>query len=259
MDEFQGEFNSEGIISNDKFNLSKYQKYLIIGAVTGGFVLLLIIIIILIASSSGGKPSKKVIGKIYALYDIFDTTTETIILGDNFNNQENLGIIINNKKVKFSKKYKFQDKRHSNVTYEIYDSINLDNMFQDVQALLNITMISEKNAEISSMKSTFENCQNLVHIYIYGFNTLKVKSMTKLFSNTNIQFIQGLNTDNVEDFSYMFASIQSDILEFESMKTSKATNMSHMFDNSNINLFDFSNLNTSNVLDMSKDVNHYIH
>jgi hypothetical protein len=54
-------------------------------------------------------------------------------------------------------------------------------MFKDVPDLLSVEMKSEQNCEITSMISTFENCENLNSFKITGFNGEKIKSMKKLF------------------------------------------------------------------------------
>ena len=62
------------------------------------------------------------------------------------------------------------------------------------------------------MKSTFENCENLESFVFSGFDTSKVKSMKNLFYGTKLQSINlvELHTENVEDFSYMFSSVETD-------------------------------------------------
>ena len=65
------------------------------------------------------------------------------------------------------------------------------------------------------MKSTFENCQNLEHFNINGFNTDEVKSMHKLFYKTSLYEINlnNLISKNVVDISYMLA--ESNINEID--------------------------------------------
>ena len=236
MDEFQGELNSEGIIAEDKFlTPDSKKKFLLIAAVTGGLILLLIIIIILITSSKGSTTNKKY-GEIICQYDISDTNSYVQILGDKFNNLNKLGIFIDKNQTKSSRTALFKKTGINEVIFEIYSqSINLDYMFQDIPELIYVNLTSNNNIKIDSMISTFENCGNLNNFYIKGFNLDNVKSMKNLFSNSKISDFTGLSTKNVEDFSYMFASIDASYIELDNIDTSNAKNMSHMFENTNVN------------------------
>ena len=75
-------------------------------------------------------------------------------------------------------------------------------------------IISNKDLEIYSMISAFENCENLEKIESKGVLTNNVKSLNKLFYNTKINDFNfteiNINTNNVEDMSYMFGSIKSE-------------------------------------------------
>jgi surface protein len=242
--------------------LPKWKKYLIIGSVISVFFIIFLIIIILIATSgkSGDdnksdeeEVKKTKIGQFMCTYDISNKQMALKILGDNFKNEGNIGIKIGDKEIKFSKEYKFDEKDDGKIEFEIYSPINMDYMFKDVSALISITMLSNNDAKVTSMISTFENCENLNDFSMSGFNTKEVKSMKNLFYKSNIPIINivGLNTESVEDFSYMFASVNSDRIELVNFNTKNAKNMSHMFDYSNVGEIDFSNIDTSNVEDMS--------
>ncbi len=137
--------------------MPKWKKYSIIAGVTASFVILLIIIIILIASSSGSTKERKAIGQIKCIYEIYNLNLATKILGDNFENQENIGIKINSKKIQFSREYKFKEDEEKEVEFEIYGPINMDYMFKNVSALTSVLMYSTSEAKIKSMTSTFEN------------------------------------------------------------------------------------------------------
>jgi flagellar biosynthesis/type III secretory pathway M-ring protein FliF/YscJ len=100
--------------------MPKWQKYLIIGSVTAVFAILLIVIIILIANSGGNNTDKDkgkddegiertVLGKIVCKYEISNTQEPTKILGDQFKNEGNIGVIIAEKKVKYTKEHKFDE------------------------------------------------------------------------------------------------------------------------------------------------------
>jgi len=46
----------------------------------------------------------------------------------------------------------------------------MDYTFRNVEDIISIEMISEKSGKITSMKSSFENCNNLEKIKINGFD-----------------------------------------------------------------------------------------
>ena len=65
----------------------------------------------------------------------------------------------------------------------------MDFMYQNILGLKSINMTSDKEAKITSMKSTFENCENIEKITISGFNTLEIESMSKIFLELIYQFL----------------------------------------------------------------------
>ncbi len=90
----------------------------------------------------------------------------------------------------FSKEYKFESQGIHNVQFLLYsNNINMDNMFKDVSLITSVEMTTNKNIKITSMISTFENCENLNDFSIQGFNTEEIKSLSKLFYNSNILLI----------------------------------------------------------------------
>ena len=65
--------------------------------------------------------------------------------------------------------------------------LNMDNMFKDVSSLISVEIKSFNNTEITSMISTFENCENLIEFSISGFSTKNLKSLKKLFYNPQLR------------------------------------------------------------------------
>lgn len=94
-------------------------------------------------------------------------------------------------------------------------------------------MSTTRKAKIVSMKSAFEDCENLENITIEGFDTSQVTSMKNtFFNNSNLNLISlddNFNTDNVEDMSYMFANSRSTELNLKNFNTKNVKNMSNMF------------------------------
>ena len=125
------EINLKDIISDSsqtfEKEMPKWKKYLLIGGVITAFLIILIIIIILIATSGNNKEKEKnIIGEIICKYEILDTESSTIILGKDFNYEGNFDILIENKKIDFTKEYKFEKTGVIEVKFNIYSSINMD-------------------------------------------------------------------------------------------------------------------------------------
>ena len=127
----------------------------------------------------------------------------------------------------------------------------MDYMFKDVYNLKSVEIISNKNLEILSMISSFENCENLEKVKNKGFNTNNIKSMKKLFYNSKINEFDldldelNITTNNVEDMPYMFARIKSEKLNLVNLNTENVITMKEMFSScsSLINL-NITNFNT---------------
>ena len=68
--------------------------------------------------------------------------------------------------------------------------------------------------------------------------------MNGLFYATNLSIsdIEGLETNNVKDMSFIFSKTQEEVFNFSKFTTNKKTNMSYMF---------ILNLDTNNVQDMT--------
>ena len=187
--------------------------------------------------------------QINCIYNIQNVNEDSIILGNEFNKNSDFDIFINNQKIKFSKEFKFFNMGINKVRFDIYEDLEMDFMFKDIQELISIEMTSQKNCKINSMISSFENALYLEKIEIKGFNTSNVKSMKKLFYSTSISEIDisELNTENVEDMSYMFAYTDIERINLTNFNTGNVENMSNMFHQCNsLYHIDISNFNTQN-------------
>ena len=213
----------------DKLDKKKVAKIAIISFSV--ISLLIIIIVIAISLAKDKKNKKPSIGEIICEYNIQDTKKETMILSKDYIKTTSFDIVINNKAIKYNKGYKFDKIGTNIIVYKIQQNINMDYMFKDIQTLISINITSTKNAKITSMISTFENCENLNIFNINGFNTSEVKSMHKLFYKTSIQNINlnNFNIENVNDMSYMFASSSINDIDFSNININSVTNMSHIF------------------------------
>ena len=70
-------------------------------------------------------------------------------------------MIIDEKKVKYAKSYKFESVGIHKIQFKFYANLNMDNMFKNIKDLNKIEIAAMKYFKILSMISTFENCTNL--------------------------------------------------------------------------------------------------
>jgi len=118
-------------------------------------------------------------------------------------------MFIGKEMVDFQKEHIFNESGIYEVKFKLYSKFNMDYMFKDVSALTSVIMISNNDAHITSMISTFENCKNLYDLTINGFNTDELISMKRFLFNTNpLILLKLFSTKNVEDMSYMFSEMK---------------------------------------------------
>ena len=155
--------------------LSKQTKnYIIIGSIAFIVVIALVIIIVAVSSSSksSGNASMKNNTVLFCYYDVDTTQREIPILNEDFQKKTKMNIFINQQLVPFSKQHKFDKLGEQIVVFDILDDLNMDYMFKDIQSLTSVEMYTKKNVKLLSMKSAFENCQNLEKVNISGLNHL---------------------------------------------------------------------------------------
>ena len=200
-----------------KFSISSIPIWKRILAFLIIFIIWIVVIIIIIVYVYKNESEEKLekYGEINCIFDIQNTSIVYPLLGAEFN-KKNVEIIVNNSKIN-PDNYKFQKTGEMYVQYNLLGKeFSMDYMFKDIQNLLRVEMISDKNMSITSMISSFENCENLRYFKIEGFLTNSIKSMKKLFYNSHINEINmtDFDTKNVEDMSYMFANADFDTYNF---------------------------------------------
>ena len=151
----------------------KAKRMKLIAGFSIGLGLFIIITVIIIIASVSGKSDgeteddfpKDKIGEINLKYDVQTITENTILFGGEFQKgSSDFDVYIDGKQIKYSRYYKFSSLGEHDVHLVLYKNLNMDYMFKDTQDLLSIEMISDNKCKITSMVSTFENCQNL-HFY----------------------------------------------------------------------------------------------
>ena len=157
------------------------KKILIIVSILIIAITLISVILILLLKDNNDENKIKEIGEINCIFEIDDISEETSILSETFEKTSNFDIIINNKAVEYTKKYKFEKTGLANIQFVLYEDISLDNMFKGINQISSIIMTSTKNAKIKSMESTFESCSNLKNFTMTGFNLDELKSTKKCF------------------------------------------------------------------------------
>ena len=200
-------------------------------------------------------------GEINCIYSINNTKINTSLLSKEFENINNsiINIYINNNKIKFKKEYQFSLIGNYDIKYELNSEVILDKMFKGINSLISVVSIkvyTNSSIKILSMKSVFENCLNLQNISMNSFfDTSELKSMSKLFYNSGINFIniKNFNMENIEDISYMFSLSNLNNIEFfKYFNIINVKNITGIFEGckflENINLFNF---NCENIEDIS--------
>ena len=202
------------------------------------------------------KPSKEPIGEIMCLFVIKKENEDIKLLGDEFtNNNANYDIYIDGEKISYSKTHKFKSIGSHNVEIIFYEDLNMDYMFKNVINLNQIEIITNKTCKILSMISTFESCTNLKDIKLTGIDLNDLKSVKKLFYNTNVnqnitKFLQ--NSTNIEDMSYMFAYTSIQEFNIEGINTKNVKDMSHLFEGcTSLKSVNLNHFNTNQVIKMS--------
>ena len=224
------EFNFEDAGSVNKQipenkTLKKHITKIIMATVIILLLIIIVIIIISLSLSSSGEKKEKtytdedIIGKIKCVYNI--EVSNVAILGNDFVKESDFDIEINGKKIKYSKEYHFTEFGQQNITFLIYNNLNMNNMFKDISSLTSVEMISDKNAKIISMNSAFENCRQLSTFTISGFNLVDLKSTHKLFYKSGLTSfnVDYLDTQNLLDISYMFSETNIEKIDLSLLNT----------------------------------------
>ena len=155
-------------------------------------------------------------------------------------------------------KYRFEKEGKYIIFYSLDNlAYNLSDMFNNCTNLIKVYMPSFIDNKILNMSKMFKECTSLESInFLSSFNTMNVKNISEMFSDChslkNIK-LSSFKTSNVEYMSGIFNRCKSlTSINLSSFNTEKVIDMSNMFNNC-IKLRDInvSSFNTRNVLDMS--------
>ena len=133
--------------------------------------------------------------------DIKDWSEEikkSYIEGKNNINENNIDIYINDKKIKFSYKYKSNEKGNIQVKF-IFNKLltSTNHMFSGCSSLQSINLSSFNTTNVKNMSFMFFKCSSLQSIDLSSFNTTNVKNMTLMFYECS-----SLKKENVKISSY---------------------------------------------------------
>ena len=176
------------------------------------------------------------------------------ILSENLENYCDL--YINNKKIQFCKKYKFDKEGKYKINILSRKLLtDMSYMFSECIYLSSLDLSNFITNNVTNMKYLLFNCNSLVSLNLSNFNTINVTNMNSMFSGcyslTSIN-LSSFNTNNVKDMESMFAYCSSlNTLNLSNFITINVTNMKYMFKEccSLIEL-DLDNFSTINVKDI---------
>ena len=194
--------------------------------------------------------------KIKTIFEIKEEDLNKEIQILNYNNKDNSNkeeieknceIFIENNKIDFTYKYKFNKIGEYNITFNFNKIMtNISFLFFNCKNLKFVDF-SNFNSEYNvSLRALFRNCENLQTINFIDFNTKNVSDMSFLF--WNCQKLEKLNlssfnTNNVMSMNTMFSDCFSlKELDLSNFNTKKVQNFSCMFAHCN----ELTNLNIKN-------------
>ena len=173
----------------------------------------------------------------------------------NIDKIQNCEIYLLNKKIKFTKEYKFNKGEYNIKFYFKNDFSNLNNLFKNCSTLYKIDFSNFKINNITEMSYMFFECNSLIEINLNDFKTQNVTNMSYLFhkccSLKKLNLSQ-LNTENVTNMNHMFSDCSSlTQLNLSNFNTQKVNDMNSMFFQcSSLIELNLSNFDTKNVINM---------
>ena len=177
-----------------KINLVKNNKNpFSFAKILGTFILLSLIVVVLSLFKTGftstnlrsltlknfNQNEVKVIGEIICKFDV--TNQNTQIFSKDFIKSSNFKVYIDELPVEYKKEYEFKDYGIHKIKIELYEDLNMDNMFKNIPDLISIDMNSKENCKILSMRSTFEGAESLQIFNINGFDATELNQQVNVF------------------------------------------------------------------------------
>ena len=146
-------------------------------------IIIIVIVIILVNS----RESEKKYISLKCVYDIQSISENTQLISKEFSENIEPTMIINGTEREFNQSLIFDEIGLTNIEFHLYESkLKMDNLFKNIYTLISIEINSnDEDAQITSMVSSFQGCTNLKDVKILNIKTDQLKSMHKLFYNSN--------------------------------------------------------------------------
>ena len=106
------------------------------------------------------------------------------------------------------------------------DITNMSYAFEGCQKL---TQIKLNTSMVTDFSYCFKDCISLATEELEKLDLSSANNLYKMLENTRISYFPSLNTVNVTNMSYLFATTYSTLKEVYPIDTSNVTNMSYMF------------------------------
>ena len=159
-----------------KDNLSNKAKiFIIISLIILCIIIVSFIAVYLLAKSKDNNEEKETKGEIKCIFGIKSISQKTNIISENYEKNSDFDIFIDDKKIDYMKAYKFSSIGDHIIKSHLYSDIQLSNMFKNIDSLISIELLSEKN------------CIELEFFNVTGFDISSIQSFNKLFYNTKLK------------------------------------------------------------------------
>ena len=119
-------------------------------------------------------------------------------------------LYLNNERINFSYKYKFEKEGKYSLKILFKRSIkNISYMFQLCSSLTSLNLSNFKTNNVQNMICMFNKCSSLISLNLSNFNTNNVKDMSYMFSECSSLLSLNLNTNNFKYMNYLFNQCSS--------------------------------------------------
>ena len=171
-------------------------------------------------------------------------------------NDDLCDIFVNDQKIDFCYKYKFQKEGKNRVKFLFKRSIkNMSCLFNKCSYITSLNLSHYNAINVTNIEAIFQECSGLQYLDLGNFSTPYITNLNGIFNKcsqlTTLKLSQ-LNTINAETMYAMFSDCSSlTSLNVSNFNTNKVIDMSGMFNKcSSLTSLNLSNFNTSKVKNM---------
>ena len=98
----------------------------LIGIIVGGCLIFIIFLIIILVVCLKSDDEKEILGEINCIYDIYNINIETNLVGNNFVKNSDFDMFIDDIKIDYSNKYKFENSGEHKVKFVLYNELRMN-------------------------------------------------------------------------------------------------------------------------------------